>query len=795
MDSIVPTLILECPTLPCPPTHEQDNTLVILDPLVTLAEGHAPDPSIAPPLVSGKGELAKMDPQLPGVSHPAQKGAPDLSTIAEAPTSSGSHGATPQAPINTSTGTGPPTAGGSQGQSARLPSVRAGSSASSGQSEAANSSLGESSAASAGDAPTKRRPSSNPAPMPDSGGNKLGGLGNEGWDYPEAGGEKASQPDMSKHQTTHGKTEGGEAMVDPEGAQFGAYKIPGNPPYESEDEEERDTDAGNQEGFLRGMPEDESAMPLLKLPEGRVRRSADDDDEEDDEAVSEVSSGDDHGYAPPGVTAPSSTHSPPHSCVDAHYAPVEYTISAAYGPGAPSVMPPPHPANIAAELFVPFLSASRPLATSTTTAGPPTGGPAMQAPRPPTMAAPSSAAPTVPAPRTPTSIAPKKPSTQPQQTSTNSTLASTQVFRPNALASSPGAMMTPAPRPASSAPIAVAPLMQAPRAPSGNTPASSASLKTAPQALRPWSIASPFSAAPSMQAPRPPPTASVLSGAPSMQAPWPPPASAPQAVAPTISAPRPPIAESPISHSSGGHRHSFSVPNTEGSTLRMMRGASTPGMVSPPPPRSMFQSGSRLVSSTFHAVRGLVAPDQMSASSMAALGSDPGFATPPVGPAIALQRARSFSPVDHVSHEPLTAASEGFPAFPSAPTAPAPSFPAPKPPGKSLDSKDLDARVHRHSIGDVPGSVNGAALGAPTVFGRGDRQPAAPQQGDQEAQESLAGGMVAPCWVSTEIKIANLQGPEREIMKLVMHAYIDGRMKEVEFIFNLEEDHPDQVMK
>lgn len=529
--------------------EEEDNTLVILDPLVV--DGHAPDPAAAtgaPSTGAGNSAPAKMDPQLPGVSHPAQRGTPELDTIEEASSTSGSHAAAPQAPISNTAGW--------LGASADLTSVTttALNSASSGQSEIVNSTPGEYSDVVAGDAPTRRRPSYTAPLASDSAGNEVGEIGMEGSGAEAADGvEKAGQPVLALHQAPFWRTEGGEAATEFDGTQFGAHKIPGNPPYESDEEEEPDNDGSHSERFLMAMPEDESAMRVLKLPDGRVKRSGDDDDD----GVSQDGSADvDADIPPPGLKAPSSAQVPPLSSAPAHFA-AEAAALTAIGPGAPpTVGTSPLSIIVASEPPAPFLSAPRPLVT----ADHPTGGPSMQAPRPPAMAAPSSvaptivsswppataasltiassilsAAPTVSAPHTPATVAAIQTTVKSQRTSTTFTPSAaaslTQVsWPPNTVAPFPtAAVMMPAPRPpTTSASLAVAPLIQAPRpptitAPSAGTFAVQPAVQPALQALlRPSKTASPFTVAPSMQAPRPPTSAAPLSGAPSTQAPRPP---------------------------------------------------------------------------------------------------------------------------------------------------------------------------------------------------------------------------------------------------------------------------------
>lgn len=213
----------------------------------------------------------------------------------------------------------------------------------------------------------------------------------------------------------------------------------------------------------------------------------------------------------------------------------------------------------------------------------------------------------------------------------------------------------------------------------------------------------------------------------------------------------------------------------------------------------MLQGSNRTVpSSTFNAVRGVMPSDETTAPAtatlLATLVSDPGFGTPSVGLGVAMQRARSFSPVERGEQNTQTAVAQ--PSIPSAPNIPAPSLPAPPPPGTSSGKVGSGSRRVTRQSSDVSGNTNGTGLGGgerPNVFERGERQLTVPQQSDAVDQESLTTGLVGSGLIPTEIKIANLQGSEKEIMRMVMHAYIDGRMQEVEFDFNLEEEHPDEV--
>eukprot|EP00752_Nemacystus_decipiens_P009890 g8823.t1 len=250
--------------------------------------------------------------------------------------------------------------------------------------------------------------------------------------------------------------------------------------------------------------------------------------------------------------------------------------------------------------------------------------------------------------------------------------------------------------------------------------------------------------------------------------------------APVSQAPHPPTADPAVFYSAGGRRRPS---------------ASVSGAISP--------------ETKFPTVGGGNDP---------AARSDPGMVG--VGPAVGLIRARSFSPLDHAPEAPLHSAASMPPMVPptttnSAPvtpltsppmtpasTVPAPSFPAPRPPTGNVQFMDKQPqRPEGPPPPDVLGTWNGTGPGAalqppsvPGAGGEGDRPPVSLHQSDQELQDMLSGRAAgSAARFQTEIKIANLQGPEQEIMRLVMHTHIEGRLQEVEFDFNLDLDHPEQV--
>lgn len=68
------------------------------------------------------------------------------------------------------------------------------------------------------------------------------------------------------------------------------------------------------------------------------------------------------------------------------------------------------------------------------------------------------------------------------------------------------------------------------------------------------------------------------------------------------------------------------------------------------------------------------------------------------------------------------------------------------------------------------------------------------QPTDQERQDSSTVPGFAEEHVA-EVKVANLQGAEQEVVRLVIQAPIEGRLQEVKFEFNLDNDRPKQVLR
>lgn len=263
---------------------------------------------------------AKIDPTLPGVAHPAARGIPGLDTIAESVTSGGP--GSNQGQTSVLQGQNPSTL--SQGQQAggaspALTFVAASqaqtsgpSSSSPGHSGTSNSASSETDGAAEGKQEYGRRTASVIPVLTNASSN----------DGEEAGKESASgvvgnadqyserkSVDASEEESAAGTADGIDAviMVEPEEAPYGAHKIPGNPPFESDDDEDgQEHDMSHPEGFLRAMPEDESGMRVLKLPDGRVQRVEDDDDE-----VSSALSSDEEDSEAPPQAAPSSAQAPP----------------------------------------------------------------------------------------------------------------------------------------------------------------------------------------------------------------------------------------------------------------------------------------------------------------------------------------------------------------------------------------------------------------------------------------------------------------------------------------------------
>ncbi|CAM9473322.1 unnamed protein product, partial [Laminaria digitata] len=589
--------------------EEEDNTLVMLMPLPAEGAGQASDTTPAAPGVSpgvGVNAPARVDPLLPGVSHPALRGVPGLDTIQEAVAIPGAQAGTPKAPASTASTPHGPT-------STPAFAVAGTATAAGGQGDTGGSPPVEGEALTDG---SSRRASYAAALMSDSAGSDIAELGNGSLVGAGAGGEggKAEHGEDAKvgdggafgQGGAKGEGGGGDhpSVVEPEETtQYGGHKIPGNPPFESDDDEdEQENDMMHPEGFLRAMPEDESSMRVLKLPDGRVRRVEDDEDDvEDDVSDDDERSAADDAVEPvvaPVQTAPSSAQAPP----------------LASGGSAPTA------ADVAAT----------PAAVATTVAA-----------------------------------------------------ASTAVT----------AAVT---------------------------------------------AAAPAPAAPALAAPRPPPAVP----------------------APTIQAPRPPVTDPTVFLSAGRRRASVPVVAVNSSM----------GMAD----TAVF---ARAVSGGM---------DPATASMVAGLASDPGLAM--VGPAVPLQRARSFSPLEH-TQDGLYGGSP--PSMTPVTSCPAPSFPAPHPPtaggyfGEQLGKTDGIQQT------DGLGSGNGPGLALPAASeGEGFGGQGSGQSLDQELQEVLSGRVGR---FQTEIKVANLQGPEQEIMRLVMHTHMEGRLQEVEFEFNLDHDSPKQV--
>ena len=561
---------------------------------------------------------AKIDPSLPGVFHPAHRGTPGLDTIDETVTQ-GAAAASQQAGSAGGVQQATAAAGASQGQAS-------GSSGSATGADGQGDSVGGSgSSVAPGDTDgdggePSRRPSYAAALMSDPVGSEASvGAGNGAG--VEAGGSEQGG-DVKSGDGTATLPEAASAMkgaptpAAEEVQQSGGRKIPGNPPYESdEDEDEQENDISHPEGFLRAMPEDESSMRVLELPDGRVQRREEEDEEEEEKAA--------------GVAAAAAAATAAAATVAAATA---AAATAAAAMVASSVDGPADNADAAASSLTAPFSAQAP---------PPSSG-------------------------------------------------------------------APAPTAAEVAAVAVA--------------------------------------------------------------------------APVSQAPRPPTADPAVFYSAGG-RHR---PTASGS-----------GAISP--------------ETMFPAVGGGNDP---------AARSDPGMLA--VGPAVGLQRARSFSPLEHAPEAPLHSVASMPPMVPptttnSAPvtpltsppmtpasTVPAPSFPAPRPPagpptGNVQFMEKQPPRPEGAQQPDVLGTGNGPgpALQPPALpagGGEGEKPPVSLQQSDQELQDMLSGRSAgSAARFQTEIKIANLQGPEQEIMRLVMHTHIEGRLQEVEFDFNLDLDHPEQV--
>ena len=578
----------------------------MLMPLAAEGSGQASDTPAAPGVSPGVGvnAPARVDPLLPGVSHPALRGVPGLDTIQEAVAIPGAQAGTPKAPASTASTPHGPTS------TPAFASATAG-----GQGDTGSSPPGE---AEGPTDPSSRRTSYAAALMSDSVGSDMADLGNGTYVGAGEGGKLEQGEDTGigdgavGHPGGGAKGEGGgdPYAMEAEEAQYGSHKIPGNPPFESDDDEdELENDISHPEGFLRAMPEDESSMRVLKLPDGRVRRVEDDEDDDVDDVSDEERSADGAEPVAPVQTAPSSAQAPPLASGGSVQTAADVVASAGVA--------------------------------------------------------------------------------------TTAAAASTAV----AVAAATAAAPVPAPPPAGPAPPAPSPAERYP----------------------------------------------------------------PAVPAPTAQAPRPPVTD-PTVFSSAGRRR-VSVPVDVERTLTSMAESSSAGTVF-----ARAASGGM---------------DPATSSTAAGLASDPGSAT--IGPAVPLQRARSFSPLEH-TQDGLYGGSP--PPMAPVTSCPAPSFPAPHPPtaggyfGEQLGKNDGIQQTDGLGTGNGPGvALTAASEGESLGQGLG-------QSLDKELQELLS-GRVGRC--QTEIKVANLQGPEQEIMRLVMHTRMEGRLQEVEFDFNLDHDSPKQV--
>lgn len=287
------------------------------------------------------------------------------------------------------------------------------------------------------------------------------------------------------------------------------------------------------------------------------------------------------------------------------------------------------------------------------------------------------------------------------------------------------------------------------------------------------SQAAPFSA-------QAPPLSSALASPPAGVAPAPPTqAPKPGAVAGAVDGPPSGMGSAILLSRENSGSLSSAV---EGTSVATVAGSSTPGTVSPSgvlPPNMSISQGT-----TFTVIGGIEQPalaqaapagDKSAAGAAPAYpSSDPGLVSPPVGVLVDLQHARSFSPVDRTT-EMLSVAA--LPPIASAP-------PCPVVPTDFVQSQ-TKFRVPQEVMTGGDGLAHLAGV-------EGGRTPFSSNQGDHELQGLLSGtkGLGVK---QTEIMIANLQGPEQEIMRLVMHTHVDRRLQEVDFDFNLDYDHPDQV--
>lgn len=344
---------------------EQDNSLVLLDPPATVGDtpllettantGAVAEDAAAKTGVNGP---TKIDPSLPGMAHPAARGTPGLDTIAETFAGGGSGSNQGQAPTLQSQASGGASQNQTGGGSPPLVQPSGPATSAPGQGDASNSGSGEVDSTGEGKADASRRPSAVPTPVAAVSSNEEAGreqvsAGTDAESSEQGIDRKSIDAPASLSVGSKADSSNGVAVIEPEEAQYGAHKIPGNPPFESDDDDdEQENDVSHPDGFLQAMPEDESGNRVPTLPDGRVRRAEDDDDEQRSESPSSQRDASESSQA-----APSSAQAPPLSAALA--SPPLVPPPAGVAPAPPMQAPKPGAAAGAIDGSLPMAHLSR----------------------------------------------------------------------------------------------------------------------------------------------------------------------------------------------------------------------------------------------------------------------------------------------------------------------------------------------------------------------------------------------------------------------------------------------------
>lgn len=226
--------------------------------------------------------------------------------------------------------------------------------------------------------------------------------------------------------------------------------------------------------------------------------------------------------------------------------------------------------------------------------------------------------------------------------------------------------------------------------------------------------------------------------------------------------------------------NSGSLSAIEASSVVTVTGSSTPGTVSPSGmPLANLGGRESMLPQVGAAEPSSESTDKSSGVTGSGFaGTDHGVIGLQVPPSVAAPRAQSLSPIDHSTEGPGV-------------VGPPPIAPAPPRPDVRSDVVEPQAKLPGVHASETlaPGSGSSQASGLPK---EGERAPSSTPT-DHEAS-GLLSGPFGLGELHTEIKVTNLQGQEQEVMRMVMHTQVDGRMQEVEFDFNLDYDLPEQVL-